>query len=268
MISNEFENLKFIKVKEEDDCGIVWLTISRSEVLNALNHELLVELLDTLTQLHNHDTLRVLVITGDGAKAFVAGADIAAMKELTPNEALEFATLGQSVFSLIEQFPRPVIAAVNGFALGGGLELALSCDFIIASDTAKFGQPEVKLGLIPGFGGTQRLMREIGMRKAKDLIFSGRIINAADALRIGLVTKVVSADSLTAEVNKAAKEIAAQSPFAISIAKRAMNEGSDSNIESGLLMERQSFALCFDTQDQVEGCSAFIEKRTPSFTGQ
>lgn len=268
MISNEFEDLKFVKVKEEDESGIVWLTISRSEVLNALNHELLVELLDTLTQLHNSDSLRVLVITGAGEKAFVAGADIAAMKELTPSEALEFATLGQSCFSLIEQFPRPVIASVNGFALGGGLELALSCDFIIASDTAKFGQPEVKLGLIPGFGGTQRLMREIGMRKAKDLIFSGRIINAADALRIGLVTRVVPADSLTSEVNKVAKEIASQSPFAISTAKRTMNEGSDSNLESGLLMERQSFALCFDTQDQVEGCSAFIEKRTPSFTGQ
>ena len=266
MTSSEKHSMKYIKFSESD--GIAWLTISRSDVLNALNREVLEELLDILTKLHNHELLRVLVITGDGMKAFVAGADIAAMKAMSPNEALEFATLGQSVFSLIEQFPCPVIAAVNGFALGGGLELALSCDFIVAAESAKFGQPEVKLGIIPGFGGTQRLMREIGMRKAKDLIFSGRMINASEALRIGLVTRVVPADSLQSEVDIIAKEIATQSPAAISTAKRVMNEGVNASIEAGLLMERQSFALCFDTQDQEEGCSAFVEKRKPNFTGR
>ena|SRR3990167_3117153 len=265
MTNSEEYSMGFVKFVE--DQGIGWLTICRSDVLNALNQDVLEELGSILNKLQTEKTLRVLVITGDGTKAFVAGADIAAMKSMTPNKALEFATLGQTVFSKIDHFPAPVIAAVNGFALGGGLELALACDFIVASENARFGQPEVKLGLIPGFGGTQRLMREIGMRKAKELIFSGRMIDAKEALRIGLVNRVVSPESFQSTVNEIAKEISSQGPFAVSIAKKTMNDGLNTDLESALLIERQSFALCFDTHDQKEGCSAFIEKRRSTFTG-
>lgn len=269
MTSREKYSMNFVRFSEDE--GIGWLTICRSDVLNALNQDVLEELGSILNKLQSDNTLRVLVITGDGTKAFVAGADIAAMKSMTPKEALEFATLGQTVFLKIDHFPRPVIAAVNGFALGGGLELALACDFIIASENARFGQPEVKLGIIPGFGGTQRLMREIGMRKAKELIFSGRMIDAKEALRIGLVNRVLpitGAESFHPGVNEIAKEIYNQGPFAVSAAKRVMNEGMNTDLESALLIERQSFALCFDTDDQKEGCGAFIEKRKAVFTGQ
>lgn len=265
MTSREEFSMKFVKFNEGD--GVGWLTICRSEVLNALNKDVLEELESIINKLKSSVSLRVLVITGDGKKAFVAGADIASMQSMTAKDALEFAAIGQSVLNKIDKFPKPVIAAVNGFALGGGCELALACDFIVASENAKFGQPEVKLGIIPGFGGTQRLPREIGMRKAKELIFSGRMIDAQEAFRIGLVNKVVPSDSLQSEVNAIAKEISLQGPFAVSISKKAINDGVNTDLESALLIERQSFALCFDTNDQKEGCSAFVEKRRPNFTG-
>lgn len=265
MTSREENSMKFVKYNEEG--GIGWLTISRSEVLNALNQDVLNELGSIINKLKGSESLRVLVITGDGKRAFVAGADIESMNSMAAKDALDFASLGHSVFNKIDQFPKPVIAAVNGFALGGGCELALACDFIIASENAKFGQPEVKLGVIPGFGGTQRLGREIGMRRAKELIYSGRIIDAIEAFRIGLVNKVVSIDSLQSEVNAIANEISSQGPFAVSISKKVINEGMNVDLNSALLIERQSFALCFDTKDQKEGCCAFVEKRKPNFTG-
>ena len=255
-------------IKYREDNGIGWITISRPEVLNALNQDVLHELIRLLTKLQNHNPLRVLVITGEGMKSFVAGADIAAMKEMSPTEAFEFAGLGQCAFSTIDDFPRPVIAAVNGFALGGGLELALACDFIVASENAQFGQPEVKLGIIPGFGGTQRLMRQIGMRPAKELIFTGKMINAHEALRIGLVNYLVPQDSLISEVTKIASEMATKGPYAITMAKQAMNSGFDADLPAALHIERQAFAMTFDTEDQKEGCAAFLEKRKPNFKGK
>jgi enoyl-CoA hydratase len=241
------------------------LTINRPRALNALNREVL-ETLDALVAEHAQDDgLLALVLTGSG-KAFVAGADIAAMQRLTPVEAEAFARLGQDLGARMAALPMPVIAAVNGYALGGGCELAMSCDIVLAGARAKFGQPEVNLGVIPGFGGTQRLLRRVGVACAMDLCLTGRIIGAAEAVAIGIASRVVEGDVLEAAI-EVAETIASKGPVAIRLAKRAIVENADTDLSVGLAAERTLFALCFSTTDQREGMSAFLEKRTANFTG-
>jgi len=257
---------KNIDVKKEE--GIATITISRPKALNALNTETLEELENVLEVLQNDDGVKVIVITGAGEKAFVAGADISEMKDMSVFEAKKFAELGQKVFRKIELMKKPVIAAVNGYALGGGCELALACDIRIASRNAKFGQPEVGLGIIPGFGGTQRLPRIVGVSKAKELIYTGDMIDAEEALRIGLISKVVEQDKLLEEAYGIAKKIMSKGLVAVSLAKEAINKSLEVDIDSGMEYEANAFAMCFGTQDQKEGMAAFLEKRAPKFEGR
>ena len=208
---------------------------------------------------------RVLIVTGAGEKAFVAGADIAGMAKLSASEGEAFAQLGQSVFASLEALPLPVIAAVNGFALGGGCELALACDFIYASDKAKFGQPEVKLGVVPGFGGTQRLARRIGLGMARELVYTGRLIGPEEALRIGLANAVHPRRELLDKVMETARSIEAVGPAAVASAKQVMNAGADVGLAEAIALEARAFGQCFDRPEQREGMSAFLEKRPPKF---
>ncbi|MGB9779881.1 short-chain-enoyl-CoA hydratase [Caldanaerobacter sp.] len=257
---------KNIDVKKEE--GIATITISRPKALNALNTETLKELEKALKTLEEDEDAKVIVITGAGEKAFVAGADISEMKDMDSLKAKEFAEFGQRVFRKIELMKKPVIAAINGYALGGGCELALACDIRIASRNAKFGQPEVGLGIIPGFGGTQRLPRIVGVSKAKELIYTGDMIDAEEALRIGLISKVVEQDKLLEEAYGIAKKIMSKGLVAISLAKEAINKGLEVDIDSGMKYEANAFALCFSTKDQKEGMTAFLEKRNPKFEGK
>ncbi len=243
------------------------LGINRPEALNALNSELLKELGSALEQLEADKNLRVLIITGMGEKAFVAGADIKEMENYDSTQALLMATEGQKVFNRIQDFSRPVIAAVNGFALGGGLELALSCDFIMASEKAKLGLPEVSLGLIPGYGGTQRLSRVVGKAWARRLTLTGEMLTAEKAKEIGLVTEVFPAEGLMLAVTNVATTIASRSPIALRLAKNAINDGFETSLIEGLELEAQNFAKAFSTQDHNEGIRAFLEKRKANFTG-
>lgn len=241
-----------------------YLTISRPEALNALNIEMLGELEDVLTKIDGDEDLGAVVVTGEG-RAFIAGADIAEMKRLTAAEGRDMVVRGHRVMSLIEQNRRPFIAAVNGYALGGGNELAMACDIRIASDRAKFGQPEAGLGIIPGYGGTQRLPRLVGLGMAKKLIFSGDIIDAQEALRIGLVDQVVPGDELMTEASALAEKIAANAPIAVRIAKSAINKGMQCDIETAVRMEIECFTAPFSSEDRAEGMSAFLEKRKADF---
>jgi enoyl-CoA hydratase len=242
------------------------LTINRPDKLNALSREVLSDLSAAVETLATRAEVRAAVITGTG-KAFVAGADIAAMKNMTAAEGLAFAALGHGVFAAIEQLRCPVIAAVNGFALGGGCELALACDFIYASSKAKFGQPEVNLGIIPGFGGTQRLPRRVGAAVARELIYSGKMIDAEEALRIGLVNAVFEPDVLLAAATKTATEIASKGPLAVAAAKRLIRDGVDLPLPDANRLEQAAFGETFGTEDQSEGMGAFLEKRAPAFKG-
>jgi len=255
----EFNNLIF-----EKDGSIAILTLNRPKALNALNSDVLKDLDKALDLVAADDEVRVIIITGAG-NAFVAGADIVAMQNQTAVEGKVFGALGQGVFLKLERQLKPVIAAINGFALGGGCELAMACDIRIASEKAKFGQPEVGLGIIPGFAGTQRLPRLIGTGLAKELIFTGDMIDANKALEIGLVNRVVPADELMAEAKKLAEKIASKAPLAVRYAKQAINEGMQVDQERGQLIELDLLALCFSTEDQKEGMKAFIEKRKPEF---
>ncbi|MBN2541440.1 enoyl-CoA hydratase/isomerase family protein [bacterium] len=251
----DFKNLVYEKK------GLVGvLKINRPEVLNALNSEVLVEMSAFLDEFEQDKTVRVLVITGEG-KAFVAGADIKAMHSMTQLEGREFSMLGHSVFSKIENLSIPVIAAVNGFALGGGCELAMACDIRWASEKAKMGQPEVGLGITPGFGGTQRLARICGPAIAKELIFTGAVIDANRAREIGLVTNVLPLDTFMDEVMKLAEQIASQGPVAVTLSKAAINKGFDSTFATGAMYESEVFGLCMSHPQAKEGFSAFIEKR-------
>lgn len=258
--------LKNVSVKTED--GISLLTVDRPKALNALNYETLEEINWVINSIRNDEDVKVVIITGGGEKAFVAGADIAEMKNMTSIEAKRFAEFGQHVFRKIELLKRPVIAAVNGFALGGGLELAMSCDIRIASKNAKFGQPEVGLGIIPGFAGTQRLSRLVGASKAKELIYTADMISADEALKIGLVSKVADAAELLNEAYGIAKKIMAKGALAVRLAKECINRGIETDIETGMAFEAEAFAVCFSTNDQKEGMSAFLEKRAPKFEGK
>ncbi len=250
---------------KEDGIGII--TINRPKAMNALNTEVLSELGEAVAEFRYDSEVNVCIITGEG-KAFVAGADIAEMAELDAVSGREFGRFGNSVFTSIEEMEKPVIAAINGFALGGGCELALACDIRLASEKAKFGQPEVGLGITPGFGGTQRLVRAVGPNKAKELIFTGKMINAMEAHAMGLVNHVYPVDSLMEEAKKMAKEIASKAPLAIQFCKRAINEGIEMDLKRGLEMESNLFGLCFSTEDQKEGMGAFLEKRKADFKGE
>ncbi|MFZ5481198.1 MAG: enoyl-CoA hydratase-related protein [Myxococcota bacterium] len=249
-------------VRTERRGHVAIVTVDRPKALNALNPQVLSELGATFEGLGD---ARAVVLTGAGEKAFVAGADIAAMKDLGPTEAAAFAGLGQAVLNAIEDLPAPVIAAVNGFALGGGCELAMACDVILAGPNAVFGQPEVALGVIPGFGGTQRLVRRVGSMRARELIYTGRRVKADEAVAIGLASRV--ADPVLDEAIKVAETIAAQAPVAVRLAKRAILDADGADLRTGLAGERNLFGLCFATEDQKEGMAAFLEKRPAAWKG-
>ncbi len=260
----KFENLNF----EILDSNVGVLTVNRPKALNALNSLVIKELADFFREVTNRKDIKALILTGNGDKAFIAGADIAEMSKLSKADALSFARSGQVVSKLMQDLPFPVIAAVNGYALGGGCEMAISCDFIIASEKAVFGQPEVSLGLITGFGGAVRLAEFVGWPMAKELIYTGKRIDAQEAYRIGLANKVVSQETLMTEALSIAKKIAENSSLAVATVKRAMSEiNSVSDLSERLEIEATAFSSVFDSYDQKEGTSAFVEKRKPAFKG-
>ncbi len=245
--------------------GIVILTINRPKSLNALNTRLLNELRQAIDETKNNPDARVLIITGAGEKAFVAGADIAELAELTALSGKSFVTNGHKTMDRLQALPLPAIAAVNGFALGGGLELALACDFIYASENARFGLPEITLGLIPGFGGTQRLARIIGKNRAKEMIFTGKMLSAREGFEAGFVNKVVAPDQLMDETLKTARDIASKGRVSVNAAKQAINQGLNVDLATGCDIEINAFALCMASADAKEGTRAFLEKRKPEF---
>jgi enoyl-CoA hydratase len=255
----------FETVKMERDDAVVTLTLNRPDKLNALNAQLLAELHQALVTLEAERQVRCVILTGAGEKAFAAGADIAAMATMSTADAKVFSDLGHRAFAALEQAHYAVIGAINGFALGGGCELALSCDFLYASDKAKLGQPEVSLGVIPGFGGTQRLARRVGIGRARELCFTGDMIGAEEALRIGLVNAVVPHAELLPKVREVAKKIAQKGPLAVAQCKRVMLRGADVPLATANELEGQAFASLFGTHDQREGMAAFMEKRAAKF---
>jgi len=257
-----YENILF---EVRDGVGI--LTFNRPKALNALNPATLDEVAHILDRVARDDSIRVLVLTGAGEKAFVAGADINEFNSMNPLSARLFAEKGQGIFFEIERLPKPVIACVNGFALGGGCEIAMSCDFIYASDKARFGQPEVNLGLIPGFGGTQRLSRLVGRAKAKEMCMTGEMIDAQQAKDLGLVAKVFPADQLFDETMKVARLLASKSMAVLRSIKKVVNSGADVDLRNGCALEAEAFGVCFGMEDMKEGVSAFLEKRKPQFKG-
>ncbi len=262
-------DFKKIIVSKDEERGIVKLTINQPELHNALDKATRRELKSIIENVRGDDTVRVVVITGAGNKAFSSGADINEFREASSIEMEEYAsTLGQQLFTDIENLYIPVIAMINGFCLGAGCELAMACDIRIASANARFGQPEINIGIIPGSGGTQRLPRLIGWGKAKELIYTGRIIDANEAERIGLVDRVVPQSKLEKTVNQLAETIASKSPLIIKLAKKAVNKGMYADLVSGLSYERDNFALCFATMDQKEGMAAFLQKRKAEFRGK
>lgn len=250
--------MNFITYEQEGFVGVI--TINRPKALNALNSEVLKELNATLDAVDLENT-RALVLTGAGEKSFVAGADIAEMSTLTKAEGEAFGKIGNDVFRKIETFPIPVIAAVNGFALGGGCEIAMSCDIRLCSDTAIFGQPEVGLGITPGFGGTQRLARLIPVGKAKEIIYGAVNIKADEAYRLGLVNSVYPLEELLPAAKKLAAKISKNAPIAVRACKQAINEGLDLDMDQAIVLEEKLFGSCFETEDQREGMQAFLEKR-------
>ena len=254
-----------ILVAKEGRVAII--TITRPDKLNALSQQVRDEMLQVLTEIEKDDSVGVVVITGAGEKSFIAGADIGEFAGRTPFDQ-RHAMRSPRIFDIMASFPKPVIAMINGFCLGGGCELAMSCDIRIASDKARFGQPEINLGIIPGGGGTQRLPRLVGMGHAMRLILSGDMIPAAEAKEIGLVEIVVPADELRAKTMELANKIAGKSPLTLKVAKEAMRASDRLPIEDGLPYERDLFCLCFSTQDKEEGVKAFLEKRPAQWTGR
>jgi enoyl-CoA hydratase len=247
---------------------VATITINRPEIMNALNAEMFQELNSVLKDLENNDEVAVIILTGAGNKAFVAGGNIKDMVDVSVSWARDFALTAQDVLNRIEELSKPVIAAINGYALGGGCELAMACDIRIAAETAQLGQPEVKIGIIPGFAGTQRLARLVGKGKAKELIFTGDMINAQEACNIGLVNKVVPADQLLDVAREMAVKIASRSRTAVKFSKQVIDNGLEMDIKRAGLYEADLFSLCFAYEDRREGMLAFIEKRAPKFTGK
>jgi len=258
-----YDNLENVKAEARD--GLLRVTIDRPKVLNALNAKTIDELFAVFREARNDDAVRAVIVTGSGEKAFVAGADINELAQKNPVSGKEASERGQEVFGFIERFPKVVIAAINGFALGGGCELALACHIRIASENARIGLPEVTLGIIPGYGGTQRMARLLGKGKALELICTGDFVNAADAERIGLVNRVVPADQLLATCEEMAKKIVSRGPLAVRAAIEAVIVGSDMPLEEGQLLEATLFGLLCASDDTKEGMRAFLEKRPANF---
>ncbi len=259
-------DFKNILLSFEGEIGI--LTINRPKALNALNMETLQEIQMGIEEAKGHSEMKVLILTGSGEKAFVAGADIAEMRGMNSIEALNFSKLGHLTLRMIQDLDRPVIAAVNGYALGGGTEVALACDFIYASENARFGLPEVTLGIFPGFGGTQRLPRLIGKGRAKELIFTGRMITAQEAYQMGIVNQVFPQVSLMEETKKVALQIAANGAIGVKLAKMVVDTGYNMDLTEACNLESYAFGIGFATEDQKEGMTAFLEKRKPIFKGK
>ncbi len=255
-------------VLRRDEGAVALLTLNRPKALNALNQPLLTRLAERLREVGTDDAIRAVVLTGSGEKAFVAGADIAEMADYDAATAQHFALVGQSVFNHIASLGKPVIAAVNGFALGGGLELVLACDFAIASQKAKFGLPEVTLGVIPGFGGTQRLARLIGRHNALRWILTGDVHGADDALRLGLVTQLVEPEQLQSVALEVAQRVASRGPVALAAARQVVDQGWDLPLADGLRKEAAAFGRLFKSADQKEGMAAFLQKRPAKFLGK
>jgi len=255
-------------VHVERDGRVAVVTIDRRQVLNALDCATIDQLRRAMLDVRRDEAVRSVILTGAGEKAFVAGADIQELERLSPNEAEAYALEGQHVFDLVEHLGKPVIAAVNGFALGGGCELAMACTLRVASETARFGQPEVKLGVTPGFAGTQRLPRLVGKGRALDLLLTGRIVDAQEALAIGLVNRVVPAADLTAKSRDLALALAALAPAAMRSIIEAVNRGMEMAFPEAAFLEATLFGLCFSTADMREGTRAFLEKRPATFTGK
>lgn len=261
------DSMSYQHIQFQIEQGIARITFNRPAALNALNRALIEEFSAALGAVAADEAVRVLVLTGAGEKSFVSGADINELSVLNPLEAKQFSRAGHNALFGLQKLPIPVIAAVNGFALGGGCEIALACDFIYASENAKFGLPEITLGIIPGFGGTQRLPRVIGQNLAKELIFTGRIFSAEEAGRMGLVNKVCPPETLMDEVHQTAVLIAARGRVSLQAAKQAINRGGDVDLASGCEIEADAFSLCMASSDSKEGTRAFLEKRKPVFKG-
>lgn len=259
-------NFETLTLERRD--GIAKITINRPEKLNALNRQVMQDLRACLQQLKSDPEIRVVILTGSGPNAFAAGADIRELADLSSAEALNASKFGQRLFDSIENLGKPVIAAINGFALGGGCELAMACTIRIASENAVLGQPEIKLGLIPGYGGTQRLPRLIGKSRAVEMILTGDPIAAQEALRLGLVSGVVPAGELLETAERMARTIAANAPRSVEYALQSVNQGMELPSAQGQSLESSLFARCFETADMKEGTRAFLEKRLPKFTGQ
>ena len=255
-------------VEYEKKGAIAYVTVNRPKVLNALNAATIRDLRTAFEDARDDHAIRGVILTGAGGKAFVAGADISEVARVTAVEAAEMTSHGQALTNLIENLGKPVIAAVNGFALGGGCELAMACTIRLATRTAAFGQPEVKLGVIPGYGGTQRLPRLIGRGRALQLILSGGMVDAVEAYRIGLVNDLAPADALIARAEEILHQIFGNAPLAVKFALEAVNKGLETSQAEGLVMESSLFALCAATDDKKEGTSAFLEKRAPKFAGR
>lgn len=262
---SDFQKFKYLNITTEEH--ICTIQINHPKAMNALNTKIMHEFNRALTTVENNKNIRVLIITGV-EKSFVAGADISEMANLNEIEGKAFGELGSEVFRRIELLHIPVIASINGFALGGGCELALCCDIRIASEKAEFGHPEVGLGILPGFSATQRLPRLVGTGKAKELIYTGNVINAAEALAIGMVNKVTAIEMLDEETHKMAQTIASRAPLAVQFAKQAINRGVDTDIEAGIEIEVDLFARCFTTEDQKKGMQAFLNKEKITFEGK
>jgi enoyl-CoA hydratase len=258
---------KYIIYKKEND-GVAIIILNRPDALNAFNKEVINEVLIALEDAEEDENVRVVVLTGAGEKAFSAGADIKAMKEMTPLKARELSLMGNKLCGAIEDFGKPVIAAINGYALGGGLEVAMACDLRLASEKARMGQTEINIGLIPGWGGTQRLTRLIGKTRTKELVFTGKMIDAKTAEQWGLINMVLPSDGFMEHVKKFAAELAKKAPVALRIAKSLIDKGADVDLEVALALEREGFAVVASTEDLQEGVTAFMERRKPEFKGR
>jgi enoyl-CoA hydratase len=257
---------KFIVYEKSE--GVATITLNRPEALNAFSKEVVEEILRALEDVKSDENMRVLILTGAGEKAFSAGADIKAMAGMTALKARELSLMGESLCLALENFEKPVIAAINGYALGGGLEVAMACDFRIASENARMGQTEVNIGLIPGWGGTQRLTRLVGMTKSKELVFTGRMVDARTAEQLGIVNMVTSTDKLKETVRQFALELASKPPVALKVAKSLINKGANISLDSALALEREGFGVVASSEDFKEGVSAFTGKRKPIFKGK
>ena len=260
--------MEFKYIIYEKSGGIATITLNRPEALNAFSKEVIEEILKALEDVKADENTRVVILTGAGEKAFSAGADIKAMKGMNALKARELSLMGEKLCDALENLEKPVIAAINGYALGGGLEVAMACDIRIASENARMGQTEINIGLIPGWGGTQRLTRLIGKTKAKELIFTGKIVDAKTAEQLGIVNMVVPTEKFREAVQQFAVELASKAPVALKVAKALINKGSEISLDAAIALEREGFGVVASTEDLQEGVSAFIEKRKPTFKGK